>query len=314
MRWRRASSTVTDRYIRQSWIHSHKVCPRGTLLSYGLDGTGYQFPPSDKPLSGKRDVGTQVHLGVEAINKGLEPLPVMDAAKKAHQELTAALGLPWSKEWEEVYVLSRIMVAGYVDWLAETAANAGEETVGVEIPFEVVMPLPILGDRVIITGRVDHLIRDTFTNELIVEDTKTVDGLDAAVEMLQIDDQGRNYCILASASLGEHVNRFRHNMLRKVKRTAKAVPPFYGRHAVRYSEVQLNNSWRHLYRTVEDIVAQLQAVEQDRDRHHDWPPVPSKDCSWRCDFKHICPVMDTDHDWHGAVTTSGLYIAREGKA
>lgn len=302
---------LTTWTFRQSEIKAFKNCPRSWYLGYKKDGSGYEFKKSDEPESGQRDVGTLCHLGVEAHYNGLYPVGAIQAAQAVH--LAEQDGVPLSKEWLEVYKLSTIMVEGYVQWLATEGHDVGEKTAHVEA--QVAVPIGTFrGDDVILTGRIDRIVQDTLSGEFIIEDTKTVQSLDQMGEQLQVDDQGLIYAILVRAGLGLDARRFRHNMLRKVKRTANAKPPFYGRHEVRFTEQQLDNAWTHTAVVLDRMVEALQRLTADEEanQHLVAYPNPTRDCTWRCDFLHACSMTDEGADWRGYLTESGIYVPREG--
>lgn len=294
-------------YFRQSEIKKFKRCPRSWWLSYKKDGLGYEPARSDEPLSGQRDVGTLVHAAIEAHRKG----GVWSNPIEAFRILGQTEGW-YSPEWErDVFSLARIMVQGYVQWLEETGADANEETLFVERQLSVPIGR-ILGEDVILTGKLDHIVRDRTTGEVIVSDVKTVDSLTKVGAELQVDDQGLNYLILLHAAENLPVRRFRHDMLRKVKRTATAKPPFYGRHEVAYNEEQLNNAWTHTCVVLEQMVHCLQTLgDSERYHHITVYPNPTRDCTWDCDFLPMCPMMDDGADWKGMLSDSGLWIRKE---
>jgi PD-(D/E)XK nuclease superfamily len=300
---------MTTRFIRQSEIRAFKNCPRSWLMSYKLNGAGYEFVPTDAPQSGQRDIGTIVHEALHALYLGKDPTGCINVRKARH--VLEQGNEPLSKEWLATYKLATIMVEGYVEWLGKSGADAGEQTLHLEKAIQI--PLgEILGDEVILTCQIDRIVFDTLSHEYIVEDNKTVQSLDQATETLQVDDQGLIYAIAVQAGLGIKVNRFRHNMLRKVQRSAKATPPFYGRYEVRYNDTQLDNAWTHTIVTIQRMVEALQRIEADINAHHLYAvPNPGKDCTWRCDFLHVCPMMDEGADWQGYVRDSGIYVPRQ---
>lgn len=300
-------------YFRQSEIRKFKRCPRSWWLSYKREGWGYENAPSEKPQSGQRDLGTLIHSCIEALDNGLSWNAVLEA-----ERLRSSIEGWYSKEWElEVFSFARIMMEGYVQWLEETGADANEELISSERQLEVPIGR-IRCEDIVLTGRLDKIKRDRLTGEFIVVDVKTVTSLDQAVAQLSVDDQGLNYLTLLHAAEGLPVRRFRHDMLRKVKRTAKAVPPFYGRHEVAFNEVQLDNAWTHTVNVLDRMVQALQMVEGDEETNHIdqlhhrvMYPNPTKDCTWDCDFLPVCPMMDDGSDWKGMLTHSGLYVRRE---
>lgn len=294
-------------YFRQSEIKKFKRCPRSWWLSYKRDGWGYENAPSAVPQSGQRDLGVLVHACIDAYDNNLSWNAVLEA-----ERLRAHIEGWYSAEWEkDVFSYARIMMEGYIQWLEETGADAGEELVFSE--KQLIVPMGrVLGEDVVLTGRIDKVKRDRMTGEIIVVDVKTVQSLDQVGAQLQVDDQGLNYLILLQAAENIPVRRFRHDMLRKVKRTGTAKPPFYGRHEVAYNEQQLDAAWIHTCVVVEQMVKCLQRLEEsDRYHHITVYPNPTKDCTWDCDFLPVCPMMDDGADWRGMISDSGLYVRRE---
>lgn len=298
------------RRFRQSELKKFKRCPRSWWLSYQRGGAGYEFArkPDSEPQSGQRDTGTLVHSGLEYKYKGLgNPALFLDSIAAHENEVNG----PLSDKWLKVYRLARTMVDGYEQWVESTGADQGEETVAVELELQ--LPIgKVMGDDVILTCKIDHVYRDLLSGELVIRDHKTVQSLDNQ-EILSVDDQGQFYCMMASQHFGERVNRFEHNMLRKVLRTATANPPFYGRQGVRFNEQQLDNAWTQQYSVINQMVSALQAVEADEvvNHHKVMYPTPNPQlCDWDCDFLHICPMMNNGDDWAGALSGSGIYTPR----
>lgn len=86
------------------------------------------------------------------------------------------------------------------------------------------------------------------------------------------------------------------NMLRKVKRTAKATPPFYLRHTVHHNVEELRNHWRHVIAIAGEI--QLATSRLDAGESHQVvvPPTPERDCRYSCQFFQICGLFDDGSD------------------
>lgn len=301
---------MATRYIRQSALRSFKTCRRQTMLDYFQDGTGYEKAPDpEAPASGGRDVGQLVHAGVEAYYSGRDPLSPIEAAREAFRsELWAVPGTMISPAWQDAFNLARIMVEGYVEWVAAEGADVGEETLGVEMPLEAEIGT-FSGDLVILTGKLDRLVRDTVTGEYIIEDTKTVQAFDD-LRWLRVADQLLTYNVLLRLQETPiKVNRARHNQIRKVKRTAAAKPPFYNRVEHPFNEVQVQNYWKGMIATIHDMVSCIQEIEANPENHHVFaPPTATRDCTWRCSFLELCPMMSDGSHWQSAL--SDLYVRR----
>lgn len=294
------------RYFRQSAIKAFKTCPRQAWLDYMADGTGYsEWQDPTKVQSGARDVGTLVDLAYEAYYTGGDPLATLAMLYDEQVELCEGVLSP---EWEKVYKLSRIMIEGYLDWVAETGADVGETTVACKLQLEMCVGT-IRGDEVYVTGELDRLMRDDLTGALFVDDCKTVDAIND-LRWLAVSDQLPTYCILAAQHMGEPVNRGRHTQLRKVLRTARSTPPFYDRSAdFPFNETQLANHWTHMVATLDRMVEACQAIESDPEAHHRYAvPNATKDCTWRCDFLDICPMLDDGSYWRNSL--GDLYVPR----
>jgi hypothetical protein len=247
---------------------------------------------------------------VDAYYSGLD---IKKVWQDTRDTLCEQLGGPLPKEWLDVFQLADIMVHGYVQWLREEYGDVGEKTLFSEKAIEI--PIGQMhGDEIFLTCKIDRIVQDTLSGEVLIEDTKTVATFGEYATQLQVDDQGLMYAIMAKGGLNLDVHRFRHNMLRKVKRSPKAIPPFYMRHEVRYSEEQLDNAWTHMMAVVSRMTLALQAVEADEDQHHvHMYPNPTRDCSWRCDFLPICPMLDDGSYWQDMLEGSGLYVPRPGR-
>lgn len=257
------------RKIRQSEIKAFKRCRRKWMLSYLRNLERIQYDEHEETAR----IGTEVHAVLDSYYRG-GAMPLLDDS-----------------------TLPGIMVEGYLDWLSETGADAGLKVVyseeRIEHPFGT-----FHGDEVILTGKLDLVVHDEATGLNLLLDHKTVQSLDQAGEQLKVDDQLQTYVLLLRAR-GVEVDGALHNMLRRVKRTAKATPPFYGRRIVRFNEEQLENHEMHLRATLAEMVRQAQAIEGGVDHHLTAYPNPTKDCTWDCPFLAVCPMMDDGSDWEG---------------
>lgn len=90
-----------------------------------------------------------------------------------------------------------------------------------------------------------------------------------------------------------------YNMLRKVKRTAKANPPFYGRVEVRHNVHELRSYYARVWATVADIAKLEHDLGQGYDHRAVAYPNPTRDCSWRCEFFNVCTMFDDGSDAEG---------------
>jgi hypothetical protein len=83
-----------------------------------------------------------------------------------------------------------------------------------------------------------------------------------------------------------------YNILRKVKRSASARPPFYERIEVRHSKEQLRSYWTRFHGIITDILRVREALDRGESHLVHAYPTPTKDCSWKCPFFSVCPLFD----------------------
>ncbi len=276
---------MTTRRIRYSQLAKFKRCRRSWQLE-DVDGMELDRDPTQS--KGSRSLGTLVHVGVEHLNNGLDWRAGLDAEKAKVEEAGG-----WSDDWYENFNMARIMLEGYEEWVATTGADANEQVLLVEPQLEANMGI-IHGDEVILTGQPDAVKRDTLTGLVIVEDTKTVTTLD---QVMIHGAQGLTYAMLLKLQHGIDVDVFRTNQLKKVKRSARAKPPFYGRPEMFVNKTRLRHHWSHVMGQLDEMVALVQSYEEggysDRTAYdRKFYPNPTKDCSWDCDFLPVCSLMD----------------------
>lgn len=253
-------------------------CPRKWHLSYLQ---GYKSPETSSALK----VGTLVHAGLEAHYKG------EDLTEWIHWRITAEQDedgmLPAESQ------LAYLMLEGYLEWLEETGIDADLRPEYIERAVEVeLMP------GVNLHGTIDWTARDPYGG-LWLFDHKTTDTFGAlANRRLQLSFQLLTYAWLLWQTTGEVPAGVALNMLRKVKRTAAAKPPFYAREFVHFNQHQLEAHGDHM----RQVVAMMAEAKQKGAFY----PVPDQDCTWKCPFLSVCAMADDGSDLSGALNE--LYV------
>jgi hypothetical protein len=185
------------------------------------------------------------------------------------------------------------MLEGYIQWLAETGADAEIEVIAAETYVEA--PLHEFNDRVAIIGKMDVRVRRVIDNVRLFIDHKSVASVTQPTIMLPLDEQMLHYHLLEFLTLEEGASRSDgalYNMLRRVKRTAAAKPPFYSRVEVRHNKQELDSYRRRLVGTITDILV-VEGQLRDGARHQTVAyPNPTRDCTWDCPFIAVCPMFD----------------------
>lgn len=211
-----------------------------------------------------------------------------------------------TKEWS----LVEIMLTGYMEWLAETGADSdlkllgSERVVAVDIDAKLDEPLTLI-------SKLDAPVEQISDGARLVLEHKTVSSLDQPLPKLKLDTQ----------LLTEHLVRYLHareegatheeaedkchgvlyNMLRKVKQTAAAKPPFYGRVTVPHNTYELRNHWLHVVGIAEEIVRTQKRLTLGESHHRVVPPSPGESCKWSCQFFRICAMFDDNSQVEAAV-------------
>lgn len=250
------------------------------------------------PASGQRDAGSAVHAGLEVVHNGGEYADA-EAAITAYVNEVRSIRLegelpPLTKaddpEWWKIERLAIAMLAHYDDWLSETGFDAGFETLAVEWEWDLEIP-GTNGLRAY--GKVDLVGHDQVAGGVVVDDNKSVANFSQTP--MPVDFQLRTYAWAWWRSTGDAPVRAGHRMLKRVLGTGNAKPPF-----VMYAPVHLDED---ILEKHEQILA-VRALDIQRLReygsnieHPALYPNPTKDCSWDCDFKLVCPMVDEGTDW-----------------
>lgn len=283
-----------ERNIRYSQLAKFRRCRRSWLLEYVQ---GYELDREAGVSKGARSLGTLVHSYVEAYYNG-------ENWENVEEEQSTALcdyG-DWSTEWAEHFTLARIMMEGYVQWVAVEGADASEEVLHVEPQLRMFIG-NFHGDDVYLTGKPDAIKRNTITGVVIVEDTKTVQSIDVVQHHAP---QGLTYALLAGDNFGLEVGEFRTNQLKKVKRTARAKPPFYDRSPMIVTPEHLHNHREQVEGQLDEMIGFVQQWEEkgysDRKAHNRiFYPNQTGTCSWDCDFLPVCKQMDNGSNFEHTI-------------
>ena len=197
--------------------------------------------------------------------------------------------------------LAGIMLEGYFEWLAEEGADQMVEVLSAEQEIEAYLGR-IEGEDVWLMAKLDVQARLRDTGEVLSMDHKTVANLSDLPKVAHLDEQQLTYGLVQrihhqQASVdAPRVGGALFNMLRKVKRTARANPPFYGRHAVRHNDWEFYNMSVRVMGEVADMLRVRRALEAGEDHRRVAYPNPTRDCSWDCPFFAVCGQFDDGSD------------------
>ena len=271
-----------------SEVQTFKDCRRKWWLTYYRE-LGKREPD----LTGPRPIGTGVHhaLAVHYTNPDEDPLEAINALHAEWEGILLGSGRSLEKFASESQ-LQRIMVHGYLEWLEETSADADLEVIGSETYLETPLHIPGFPD-VLLIGKIDLRVRKRSDGSAWIMDHKTVPNFTSKLFMLRSDEQMLHYHLLEMSQDGDiRTGGAIYNMLRKVKRSAKAKPPFYDRVEIRHNPHQMETYTQRLRSTIHDILSVRSRLDRGDDHQTVVYPRPNSDCSWKCDFSAVCPMFD----------------------
>lgn len=295
--------------VTNSLVQTVKRCKRKWWLGWyrGL-------APRNENLLDVRATGNRVHKALQAwyVPDGETPVDPRDALERILTEdwtkiVTAAKArghdefviADLTDKFNKAAGLERAMIEGYVQWLQETGADSELKIIASETTLKAHLYDHVRADgqvtSVYAMGLLDvRAYRITDDANLFV-DHKTVGSLTAPVAMLPQNEQMIHYLLLEwlSSEDGEtHCDGALYNMLRRVKRTATAKPPFYDRYEVRHNKYELESYKRRLIAETRDVLAMVEALDAGADPMDVAYPSPNKDCTWDCDFFSVCSMFD----------------------
>jgi hypothetical protein len=288
-----------------------------------------------KDYSGPRSIGDRIHrafamwyVPADSAHPQVDPITALEQviaadwtvlaeqAREAGADDTelADLATKFSKATE----LERIMVEGYVQWIIETGVDSDYRVLGSEQVIYWDTEIPnihtdeqnpnIPGHAIRVLGKIDTQLERVSDGVRMQLDHKTSADMKTLQKTLHGNSQSLTYLMLEWLNTPEGEKRsdtILWNMLKKVKRTATAKPPFYERTEIRYNIHELEAHKRELLAVAREIIRTKEALDAGASYHDVAPKNWKAECSWDCDFLPICPLFDDGSRVEDAI--SGLY-------
>jgi len=272
--------------ISNSDVQVFKSCRRRWWLS-----SYRRLGPKGQQVVGPLALGTRVHAALEAYYTDLRD-PV-----EAHSELLAVDRNTLLFEGRDISALEdegelgRIMIEGYLEWVQDTGLDSDYTVISAEEVLAI--PIEVNGRSVLLKGKLDMRVKRADGIRFIV-DHKTAAGIDKLEKLSHMEEQFKFYLLLESLvqKEDERCAGALIRVLKKVKRTASARPPFYEQIEVRHNQKTITNFWYRTYYTIADMLALKDALDSGADPVSVAYPTPSGDCSWKCPFVQVCPMFD----------------------
>lgn len=260
-------------------------------------GVFENLEPVQQRFSETATIGTFVHEGMKAHYRQSKTSPIAAIGKAAKEEIKKSPIL--QNEFIAAADFARIIFEGYQEWLAEEAMDQGFKTLQVE--ERITMLIGTFYDiEVYVSGQVDLVMQD-YDDLIWILDHKTVDKFTTIMATLPVDFQGQTYDALLR-SVGIEAVGFKHNQLKRVKRTTRAVPPFYNRESVTFNEQQRKTHMWHLQGIAAEIAGRFVTMEKldplseefQMAFHFYFQPHFTRDSTWMSRFLDVSIYMDTD--------------------
>jgi RecB family exonuclease len=275
--------------LSNSEIQVFKDCRRKWWLNYYR-----RLMPKQKSYTGALALGSRIHEALDQYYSSDGATGLLEAhAALVQTDLTSMMAdYQDTTNLEAEAELGRIMLEGYLQWMDEEGIDANLE----KISNEEIITMPLFDGEVVLQGKLDMRVRRKTDGVRMFRDFKTVGGSFADfANQAQMNEQILTYMMLEHAQNiepGERSEGGIFTMLKKVKRTANAKPPFYEQIEVRHNIFTMRSFWQRIHGTISDLMNVKKGLDEGGDPNFLTYPTPSKDCKWKCQFYNICPMID----------------------
>lgn len=287
------------RRFSNSEIQTFKRCRRKWWLSYYR-----QLQPRRKPHVGPLPIGNRVHRALQyhyqsRIPESLEWINALDALEVLimHDREILINDPEFNDDVEDQFNkeadLQRIMLEGYLQWLDETGDDGKYEIIGAEVYSEADITLddPIRMVPIKIIARLDLRVRRLSDGLVLFLDHKTTASFPQLIRQLRINEQMLFYMLIGYL-YDEYTAGALYNMIRRVKRSVKAKPPFYARESVYHNHIELDAFHQRTKGTIHDIMLLEHRLNEGENHRFVAYPTPTPNCDWDCPFVLPCKMMD----------------------
>lgn len=319
--------------VSRTELSTWQRCPRQWLLKYY-----YGLVPAEVIPTGASAFGIRWHTAMECFyGYGKDLLKAIDAIYKDAIEQHPDFEAELRKDWD----MAKIMAEGYLEWLAAEGKDADLKVVAAE--QEVRVPLPGFEGLVDLRAKLDLVVLNLVTRLLSFLDHKTANDFKRG-EIIEMDPQMAQYSLIQWLASGQSppvlgapvqlrgdvplVNGGIVRTARRVKRTAKSKPPYYGQHEFRFDQEQMAATLASTQAVVQEILharrimdaqgAEIRATAlavQEGQLTACRPVKILHDCSWSCPFSSgLCQLMDAGTAWMEAIVGSGRYVQADPMA
>lgn len=272
--------------ISNSEIQTFKDCRRKWWFQYYR-----RLQPREKKYTGPLALGSRVHEALDQYYSTGKPLLVAYADLVDGEKEELLTDFKDVAELEKEAELGHIMLEGYLQWVEENGIDAEIEMISTEETIS----MPMFNGEVELQGKLDMRIRRKGDGVRMFRDFKTVGGsLSDFANLAPMNEQIMTYMLLEQHQNGEGERSEGgvFTLLKKVRRTAAARPPFYDQFEVRHNVFTLRSFWDRIHGTVGDMMRVRTALDEGESPGFHVYPRPSRDCKWKCSFFNVCTLVD----------------------
>lgn len=297
--------------ISNSEIQTFKQCKRKWML-----GNYYGLAQKDKPFDGALPLGVRIHEALDGYyTDGRNEPPVDKYTRLQNADNQRFIQSPDAQDKAKVdkfnkeSELGRIMMEGYTEWLEESSADADIDFIMQE---EALRYRPEeFGGRVEVIGKLDALVRRVYDGFLAVLDFKTAATFNDYRKAAHHSEQMPTYINLKMKSDPDSpkIDGARYRLLKKVKRSATAKPPFYEDQDVRFNRKALDSHWKRLLGTIREMLELRDRLDAGED--HQFYAYPTQKMGWECTscpFFNGCFMLDDGSDAEGFFTDNYIQV------
>ncbi len=328
--------TAAPTGLSQSEIAQWYRCRRKWLIEQF-----WGFLPAEQNPTGPRMLGIRMAAAMEA---HYDPRPEYHFEPGFVLDVLYGVAVAEYPDAEEdlraEHELARIMADGYLKHAADEGWDAGLTVVQTEAQVRV--PLPGFEGYVDLRAKMDRVALDQDTGLLYFIDDKTSADFKRD-DQLSEDPQMRFYSLiqwLASGQpppmLGQPVmidDRMplvlggEIRTLRRVKRSPKSKPPYYGKARFSHTPDQMAATLANVQQAAREILTARQQLEDayargGRIEQINWlqqttcrPNWILRDCSWSCPHSSgLCQMMNQGTNWADQLVSSGRYVRGDAYA
>jgi len=272
--------------ISNSEIQTFKDCRRRWWFTYYR-----RLQPKEKQMTGALALGSRIHEALDRhYSTGVDLLQAHSGLVEEEKQAMLA-EFRDVEELEKEAELGHIMLEGYVQWSEENGIDAELEMISTEETIS----MPMFNGEVELQGKLEMRVRRKGDGVRMFRDFKTVGGsLADFANLAPMNEQILTYMLLE-----QHQNKGEERseggiftLLKKVRRSASARPPFYDQIEVRHNVFTLRSFWDRIHGTVGDMMRVRTALDEGGSPAFHAYPSPSRDCKWKCKFFTVCTLMD----------------------